>query len=161
MLYAAGGLAIFAALKSNPLQSLRRLKLVSCKLSSAQLGSSIGRVLGAGEVNCLLRELDIGWNDFDDSAMHNVLDGMVRNHQLLVLNVAWNVMRGSKVCDFSAARHTSCVTRHTPHVTRHTSHVTGLQHRITCPETKHDPPMPRPQTLQHEPRKRLRAPPHP
>ena len=87
-----------------------------------------------GDDMCMLRELDIGWNDFDDSAMQNVLDGMVRNHQLLVLNVAWNVMRGSKVCDFSAARHTSCVTRHTSHdthVTCHTSHV--LRHRSTTP----------------------------
>ncbi len=74
-----------------------------------------------GDGMCMLRELDIGWNDFDDSAMQNVLDGMVRNHQLLVLNVAWNVMRGSKVCDFSAAHHTSCVTRHTSHATRHRS----------------------------------------
>ena len=79
---------------------------------------------------CMLRELDIGWNDFDDSAMQNVLDGMVRNHQLLVLNVAWNVMRGSKVCDFSAARHTSCVTRHTPHVTRRTSQVYNTASRV-------------------------------
>jgi hypothetical protein len=69
ILYAAGGLAVFEALKSNPLQSLRRLKLVSCKLSSAQLGVCIGKVLGAGEGMCLLKELDIGWNDFDDSSM--------------------------------------------------------------------------------------------
>ena len=68
-LCAAGGLAIFEALKKNPLQSLRRLKLVSCKLSSVQLGVCIGKVLGANETMCMLRELDVGWNDFDDAAM--------------------------------------------------------------------------------------------
>lgn len=65
----AGGLAIFEALKANPVQSLRCLKLVSCKLSSVQLGACMGKVLGAGEALCMLRELDIGWNDFDDAAM--------------------------------------------------------------------------------------------
>jgi hypothetical protein len=69
MLCAAGGLAIFEALKKNPLQSLRRLKLVSCKLSSVQLGACIGKVLGANETTCMLRELDVGWNDFNDAAM--------------------------------------------------------------------------------------------
>jgi hypothetical protein len=29
----------------------------------------MGKVLGAGEALCMLRELDIGWNDFDDAAM--------------------------------------------------------------------------------------------
>jgi hypothetical protein len=66
---AAGGLAIFEALKANALQPLRTLKLVSCKLSSLQLGVCMGKVLGAGEAMCMLRELDIGWNDFDDAAM--------------------------------------------------------------------------------------------
>ena len=69
MLCAAGGIAIFEALKSNPSQSLRRLKLVSCKLSSVALGVCMGKVLGAGESLCMLQELDVGWNDFDDTAM--------------------------------------------------------------------------------------------
>jgi hypothetical protein len=69
VLYAAGGIAVFEALKNHHMQTLRRLKLVSCKLSSAQLGVSIGKALGAAETVCLLRELDIGWNDFDDTAM--------------------------------------------------------------------------------------------
>ncbi len=68
-LCAAGGLAIFEALKTNPMQSLRSLKLTSCKLSSVELGVCIGKVLGAGEALCMLQELDIGWNDFDDVAM--------------------------------------------------------------------------------------------
>ncbi len=69
LLGAAGGLAIFEALKSNPQLSLRRLKLVSCKLGSAQLGVCMGKVLGGGECMCMLQELDVGWNDFDDAAM--------------------------------------------------------------------------------------------
>jgi hypothetical protein len=85
----------------------------------------------------MLRELDIGWNDFDDSAMQNVLDGMVRNHQLLVLNVAWNVMRGSKVCDFSAAHHTSCVTRHTSQVYNTASRVLKQNTTLQCLDLKH------------------------
>ena len=49
VLGSSGGLSIFEALKSNPSQSLRRLKLVSCKLSSLQLGVCMGKVLGAGD----------------------------------------------------------------------------------------------------------------
>ncbi len=46
---------------------------MSCKLSSAELGICMGKVLGAGESMCMLHELNVGWNDFDDIAMQVLL----------------------------------------------------------------------------------------
>ena len=34
---------------------------------------------------------------FDDNYTQNILEGVIHNHQLRILNLEWNMMRGSKV----------------------------------------------------------------